>query len=168
MKLFNKISEEWRLFAAHTDNALPAGFGDRNSSILIVLGVLIISYLQGKTFPIMFSAIWIGIPTLLLLFKLLRIRTSKNFRRVLIAIVIFQALGVLINKGNIMEHIGSKYIQGFSTHEGVRYNDWTESEVHYDYYTSDTIYGKILIIVIPRLIFLLALTLPYITWRIGR
>ena len=168
MKLVNKISEEWRLFATHIDNALPAGFGDRNSSILIVLVVLIISYLLGKTFPIMFSVIWIGIPTFLLLFKLLRIKTSKNFRRVLIAIVIFQTLGVLINKGNIMEHIGSEYIQGFSIHEGVHFNDWTESEVHYDYYTSDTICGKILIVVIPRLIFLLALPIPYLTWRIGR
>ncbi len=183
MKITDKIKEDFLLFTKQASNTKLSKWLNKDNvsdsvvglkMILVIVGVIIISFF-GRYFPIIYSLIWILIPVFLIVTNFLNVNIFKSVRKILIAIVFFQSIGIYFCKDEIRDFIGYNGIKGYHSHyEMVPVTYFSGSEASYtegeevQIYDCDHWTGIIIIETFNYLFIPLILILPYIAWKFGQ
>lgn len=178
MKLITILKKDWKLFKQQVGNTklskwVNKGYSDSIfglKGIIILIGIVLIA-ISGRIYPILYSGIWIAIPILLTIVHFLRIDINKSFRKTLIAIALFQTIGIYVNKDAIQNFVGYNSIKGYESHYEtvfVQYGDYDDEHEILVYECSH--WTGYLILSIFRWYFFIPLIsfLPYIAWKMGQ
>lgn len=184
MKITDKIKEDFLLFTKQASNTKFSKWLNKDNDsynitglklfILFIVGVIFTSFF-GRYFPIIYSLIWILIPVFLIVTNFLNVNIFKSVRKILIAIVFIQSLGIYFFKDEIRDFIGYNGIKGYHSHyEVVPVTYHSGSEMQYtkgeevQIYDCDHWTGIIIIEIFNYLFIPLILILPYIAWKFGQ
>ena len=173
-----RINDDYHLFLKQSGNTKLSRWANSNVesnvkyALVVFLGLtsIIASGLFANFFPIVYVSVWLFIPLWILFCRLFKLNIHKKIRKVLIAIVILQSVGIYFSRNDVADFIGERYISGYESWETVVLDSSSEvdSERRAHAWRTDTFIGGVIIRIVRTIYIVLIIIIPYAAWKLGQ
>ena len=172
MGLFNSLKNDWDRMNKQLNRILPY---EPSPTLTLIIGIIILvgfAIISSK-FPIVTFTIWIGIPILLGLIKLMNYSLPRTIKISIVILILSISGGIYFNKEEIRDFIGYNGIKGYHSHYEllpVTHNSGTDAEYteeeEVQIYDCDHWIGNLILGFFNWMFVPFLLIIPYSTWKL--